>query len=92
MARLQLPSCPTARTSCPSQPWEPPLHLGSALSAEHPSWLRGSTAKMRRPPAAAAALRSELGLHRPYVDPAFRHRRVYADFVQGALGRGMVRL
>ena len=69
-----------------------PVDLASALSAEHTSWLRDLTANMRRPPAAAAALRSELGLRQPYVDPAFRHQRVYADFIKGMLERGMVRL
>eukprot|EP00959_Pyramimonas_sp_CCMP1952_P446222 9342539-Pyramimonas_sp.AAC.1 len=69
-----------------------PVSLGDALPAEHPAWLRDLTTNVRRPPAAAAGLRSELGLRRPYLDPALRDHGVHGDFVTGLVSRGMARL
>lgn len=46
---------------------------------------------MLRDEGSAAALRSELGLRRPYVDQVLRHdRRKYADFLTQLADRGLL--
>ena len=40
----------------------------------------------------AAALRRDLGLAQPYIDPKLRHPATYGDFIAELRGRGMLRL
>ena len=69
-----------------------PVALDSALLEADRLWLQDWKAHMLRPPAEAAALRHDLGLRQPYIDPELRHPATYGKFIAELRERGMLRL
>eukprot|EP00959_Pyramimonas_sp_CCMP1952_P356525 7466280-Pyramimonas_sp.AAC.1 len=69
-----------------------PVALESALLEADSLWLQDWRAHVLRPPAEAAALRRDLGLAQPYIDPKRRRPATYGEFIAELLARGMLRL
>eukprot|EP00959_Pyramimonas_sp_CCMP1952_P469963 9495858-Pyramimonas_sp.AAC.1 len=67
-----------------------PVSLESALQPADAAWLSDWGANVLRSPEETAQLRADLGLRRPYSDPALRDPKVYGRFLQLLFRRGML--
>ena len=69
-----------------------PVDTCELLSEEHRDLVLGRKAPMLRSPDEAKCLIADAGLLKPHSDPALQSGRVYGEFIQSLLERGLVEL